>query len=133
MLEIRCDELIADFSVCQKIPLILQNPIRQKNTTFKGYFHIITFPCESTGNFISSSYLCDGVNDCLNGEDEIDCPIKISFSCKNSSSRQTSFVNLCNFHEDCNDGSDENVCCEYDILIYIPYFIRLIHQSFYMS
>lgn len=69
---------------------------------------IISFYCSKSDECISQLQVCDGVGDCLYGEDEINCSMSF-FVCKNREKISVNYV--CNFLNDCSDGSDEQLCC----------------------
>ncbi|XP_013386791.1 G-protein coupled receptor GRL101-like [Lingula anatina] len=63
----------------------------------------------SDGTCISVRNICDGENDCLRGEDELNCFCGTdSFRCTNASCIPISKV--CDHVSDCADGSDEDWC-----------------------
>lgn len=68
------------------------------------------FLCEETQNYISKYYVCDGVVDCLFGEDEMKCQKQMYFQCA-TLSKLIPIHNLCDFFFDCSDMSDEKFCC----------------------
>ena len=58
---------------------------------------------------ILEHHRCDQINDCINGEDEINCTCtKDMFKCRDNSCISAS--KYCNFVKDCLDGSDEHNC-----------------------
>ena len=55
-------------------------------------------------------YRCDGIEDCLDGEDESGCPAEPMIKCRNVDERI--LVDLeCDGTPDCSDGSDEPPAC----------------------
>ena len=64
----------------------------------------MTATCKN-GQSIDPSSVCDGDLDCLDGSDEVDCPV---FVCKNGVTIPSSY--RCDESEDCRDGSDEMGC-----------------------
>ncbi|KYQ47141.1 Basement membrane-specific heparan sulfate proteoglycan core protein, partial [Trachymyrmex zeteki] len=71
-----------------------------------------TVRCHDGSRYICSVQQCDGVPDCDDGGDEIDCPhpgcSAGEFAC--DVSRCILESQRCNFVEDCQDGSDEHDC-----------------------
>lgn len=78
-----------------------------------------SFTCESNkkrGRYacIDRRYVCDGVKNCLNGEDEtVDCPSRTcrsdQFQCRNGICIAQRFY--CDHDNDCGDSSDEPDTC----------------------
>lgn len=60
--------------------------------------------------------VCDGINDCLLGEDEKNCQQNIMFECK-SVKQKIHVQNVCNFIPDCLDESDEKFCGKFKFTI----------------
>lgn len=56
-----------------------------------------------SGAVVASSAVCNGVDDCVGGEDEMDCPEPVS-DC------QADWYGKCDGNQDCDDGSDEAEC-----------------------
>ncbi|XP_011640582.1 basement membrane-specific heparan sulfate proteoglycan core protein isoform X5 [Pogonomyrmex barbatus] len=71
-----------------------------------------TVRCQDGSRFICSVQECDGVPDCDDGGDEVDCPhpgcSAGEFAC--DVNRCILDSQRCNFVEDCQDGSDEHDC-----------------------
>ncbi|XP_018343803.1 PREDICTED: basement membrane-specific heparan sulfate proteoglycan core protein isoform X2 [Trachymyrmex septentrionalis] len=71
-----------------------------------------TVRCHDGSRYICSVQQCDGVPDCDDGGDEIDCPhpgcSAGEFAC--DVNRCILESQRCNFMEDCQDGSDEHDC-----------------------
>ena len=101
------------------------------------YNETAAYTCNSTGTIISASFICDGITQCENGEDEISCHIKNStlttdWNCspfglqlhKNADCAMLCpelYVvcgngmcipqdAVCNGFRDCEDGWDEQIC-----------------------
>jgi hypothetical protein len=64
------------------------------------------FECDD-GSRLPSGWRCDGAPDCLNGEDELDCP-KEMFTCADGSTIPLGWQ--CDFDADCPRGDDELDC-----------------------
>ena len=102
-----------------------------------AYNGTATYTCNSTGTIISANFLCDGITQCENGEDEISCHIKntsltedwdcspfglqmhknadcamlcpeLYIACGNGMCIPQDA--LCNGFRDCEDGWDEQIC-----------------------
>ncbi|CAK8679040.1 unnamed protein product [Clavelina lepadiformis] len=78
------------------------------------------FDC-GDGIFVSRDYLCDGLNDCPNGTDELSCPDCLlphkPYACECYASNQCEGegscfgdMDICDGKADCIDGSDEHDC-----------------------
>lgn len=68
-----------------------------------------TFLCSNNGNCISAIEVCDGVHDCLDGEDEKDCTGIFLYHC--SFKKQTiPYQKVCDYNYDCLDQTDEKFC-----------------------
>ena len=102
-----------------------------------AYNETATYTCNSTGTIISAYFLCDGIAQCKNGEDEMNCninniPLPTDWRCspfelqmhKNADCRMLCpelYIAcgngmcipqdaLCNGFRDCEDGWDEQIC-----------------------
>ncbi len=75
------------------------------------------FTCQSDGQCIPLNWKCDGIEDCLDGSDEL------SIHCQNQCLNQTKtfqcsngqcidVLHRCDGISDCRDGSDEVNCCK---------------------
>ena len=61
------------------------------------------------GTCIPDHHTCDGISDCLAGEDETDCNnTAVMFLCENGQS--ILMTKYCDFYNDCTDSSDETNC-----------------------
>lgn len=71
------------------------------------------FYCMNDNIFISLIYVCDGSNDCFDGEDEKNCQIEneFYFECI-SEKKNIGSVHVCDYVNDCDDHSDEKNCCK---------------------
>lgn len=89
----------------EKIEFLIFDKKLIKNGIFKNWFK-----CEIDGNYINIAYVCDRIENCVNGEDEFNCsyPNDEEFHCKNK--RVIDYKSVCNFIEDCKDGADEEFC-----------------------
>ena len=79
-----------------------------------------SIPCIKSKICINSIYFCDGQNDCLFGEDEINCS-KLNFPkfiCAKNSNEKISFLKVCNHVNDCSDGSDEIFCSNFYLVFF---------------
>lgn len=72
---------------------------------FRGLFY-----CGKMNFFINIHYVCDGINDCLNGEDELNCSFNFFFLCNNKPSKKVNVLKVCDFINDCPDQTDEKDC-----------------------
>ncbi|XP_011296732.1 vitellogenin receptor [Fopius arisanus] len=70
------------------------------------------FECSYDHSCISLSLRCDGVDDCFNGADEVNCTScgDGEFSCDNFNCISTALV--CDNRDDCGDNSDEKSCLD---------------------
>lgn len=64
-------------------------------------------------NFINIVFVCDGIKNCIHGDDELNCNRSYfgQFSCNDNTTISSLLV--CNFKKDCQDGSDEEFCGEF--------------------
>ena len=74
---------------------------------------IFQFTCPGSGHCISLSWVCDGDADCLDKQDEENCPpitcLASQFKCENL--KQCVHETFkCDGINDCDDGSDEHGC-----------------------
>jgi len=72
------------------------------------------FTC-SDGICINSAQVCDGINNCINAEDEAQCSCDptTQFTCTNH--RCIPLSSVCDRNDTCGDGSDEIICpCDAD-------------------
>jgi len=72
------------------------------------------FSCDSSGGCIPSTLVCDGNSDCVNGNDEQNCPATTDSECSGflcpSTSECIPSAWLCDGDNDCGDMSDEQGC-----------------------
>ena len=61
--------------------------------------------------------ICDGIQDCLDGTDELTCVLNSSllcdldqFLCPSTAAMCTSLAKMCDGIDDCPDGFDESTC-----------------------
>jgi hypothetical protein len=66
----------------------------------------LTFDCGSPGTILAQ-YVCDGSDDCGNGNDEASCPTT-TFACGDGTTIQASY--RCDSYADCENGADEANC-----------------------
>lgn len=85
----------------RKAPIIFQN------TNYKC--PKFTFDCYKDNYCISFQQVCDGVQDCYSGDDEENCPERISFYCA-VSNENIDLKQVCDYRIDCIDKSDEYFC-----------------------
>lgn len=64
----------------------------------------------SDGMRYSYDYRCDGIDDCVNGEEEAGCTATGTVKCRNVDQRIASTA-VCDGVADCSDGSDEPAGC----------------------
>jgi len=79
---------------------------------FEECVGLVPFPCDD-GLTIDAFAQCNGVEECLDGEDELDCAVIGRYKCRNVDA----FVDValyCDGVEDCSDGSDETPGCAPD-------------------
>lgn len=96
----------------------ISNSLKFENLTFYKNLYF----CKKTKIYINLIYLCDKINDCPNGEDELDChenQQKFYFRC-NSITNETyiNYLKICDFNPDCIDKSDEKYCSYIQINAY---------------
>lgn len=78
---------------------------------------------------INILYVCDGINDCLENEDEEDCLHENQkFKCFNSYD-EISYKLLCNQVKDCSDNSDEIFCSKFFFCLKIFKCLRMTNFS----
>lgn len=74
------------------------------------YRELVT--CESTGECIPETFVCDGINDCAEDEDEMDCgciPLK-NLMCNRTDDSPSGCVfpeEICDGVPQCQNGEDE--------------------------
>lgn len=84
--------------------------------------------------YINNYYLCDGKDDCVNGEDELNCSNDEDyiFVCRTTKKR-INYKFVCDYHSDCSDGSDEIMCCKYNFYKILKIFINHITDFFFLD
>lgn len=82
------------------------------------------FECLPEKYCISKLNVCDDVNDCSSGNDEMNCDIhNKKFHCT-SNEQLLSLQSVCNFRKDCPDGEDEENCRKTLNFNKIPYLSK---------
>lgn len=67
-----------------------------------------SFHCHKSGICVNIKLVCNGLGDCLYGEDEDDCPNYIpKFECGD---KLIDFREVCDYKRDCTNGEDEKNC-----------------------
>jgi len=78
---------------------------------FQECIGISPFACND-GTLLPGYGRCNGFDECVNGEDELDCTLINGFKCRNVDSFLDSDL-FCDGREDCSDGSDEPPDCDF--------------------
>ena len=69
--------------------------------------------CPTSKQCISKEFVCDGLPDCLFGEDEMNCTVCPTNQTHCNQTHCLPRDYFCDGHDDCGDGSDETGCCKY--------------------
>lgn len=73
-------------------------------------FDLFWFKCKEDGNYINIAFVCNNIENCLGGEDELNCSYlnQITFPCEDNT--KINYLFVCNHINDCSNGADEEFC-----------------------
>jgi hypothetical protein len=104
-----CEQMCVTAAACADIEDYFCGPGDLLLDCFGRCIGEIPVSCDD-GESFPYLYRCDGLEDCLGGEDEIGCSAGESIKCRNVDQRIAASL-VCNGTPDCSDSSDELPGC----------------------